>query len=44
MIVIYMQDTLKMIGEFKKPDRIGQTDRGPYIVYEFPLKEVNKDI
>jgi hypothetical protein len=45
MIVVYMQDTLKMIGEFKKPDRVGQTDRGVYIVYEFPSKEeTNKDI
>ena len=42
MIVVYMQDTLKLIGEFKKPDRIGQTDRGTYIVYEFPSKEVQK--
>ena len=37
MIVVYMQDTLKMLGEFPKPDRIGQTDRGAYIVYEFPV-------
>jgi hypothetical protein len=44
MIVIYMQATLKMLGEFKKPDRIGHTDRGIYIVYEFPLEEINKDI
>jgi hypothetical protein len=44
MIVIYMQATLKLIGEFKKPDRVGQTDRGMYIVYEFPLEEINKDI
>ena len=44
MIVIYMQATLKMIGEFKKPDRVEQTDRGMYIVYEFPLEEINKDI
>jgi len=42
MIVIYMQDTLKMLGEFPKPDRIGQTDRGAYIVYEFPSKEEQK--
>jgi hypothetical protein len=39
MIVVYMQDTLKLIGEFKKPDRIGGTDRGTYIVYEFPIEE-----
>ena len=38
MIVVYTQDTLKLIGEFKKPDRVGQTDRGAYIVYEFPLE------
>ena len=40
MIVVYMQDTLKLIGEFPKPSRVGQTNRGAYIVYEFPLKEV----
>jgi hypothetical protein len=39
MIVVYMQDTLKLIGEFKKPDRIGSTDRGTYIVYEFPIEK-----
>ena len=44
MIVVYMQDTLKMLGEFKKPDRIGQTDRGTYIVYEFPSKEEQKEL
>ena len=44
MIVVYMQDTLKLIGEFPKPSRVGQTDRGVYIVYEFPLEEINKDI
>jgi hypothetical protein len=42
MIVVYMQDTLKMLGEFPKPDRVGQTDRGTYIVYEFPSKEEQK--
>jgi hypothetical protein len=42
MIVVYMQDTLKMLGEFPKPSRIGQTDRGAYIVYEFPSKEEQK--
>jgi|GEM_PF-6179758 len=43
MIVIYMQDTLKMLGEFPKPDRIETTDRGAYIVYEFPNKEEQKE-
>ena len=38
MIVVYMQDTLKLIGEFPKPSRVGQTDKGAYIVYEFPLE------
>ena len=42
MIVVYMQDTLKMLGEFPKPSRVGQTDRGAYIVYEFPSKEEQK--
>ena len=42
MIVVYMQDTLKMLGEFPKPLRVGQTDRGAYIVYEFPSKEEQK--
>ena len=42
MIVAYMQDTLKMLGEFPKPSRVGQTDRGAYIVYEFPSKEEQK--
>ncbi len=42
MIVVYMQDTLKLIGEFKKPDRIGQTGRGAYIVYEFPIEKETK--
>ena len=40
MIVVYMSPTLKLLGEFEKPDRVGQTDRGAYIVYEFPLEEV----
>ena len=44
MIVVYMQDTLKMLGEFPKPDRVGQTDRGAYIVYEFPIEESNQPI
>ena len=44
MIVVYMQATLKMLGEFKKPDRIGQTDRGIYIVYEFPVEESNQEL
>jgi hypothetical protein len=34
MIIVYMQDTLKLIGKFPKPDRIGQTERGTYVVYE----------
>ena len=42
MIVVYMQDTLKMLGEFPKPSRVGQTNRGAYIVYEFPSKEEQK--
>ncbi len=39
MILVYMQDTLKLLGEFPKPDRIEQTSRGAYIVYEFPVEE-----
>jgi hypothetical protein len=39
MIVVYMQDTLKLLGEFPKPDRIEQTSKGAYIVYEFPVEE-----
>ena len=42
MILVYIQDTLKMLGEFPKPSRVGQTDRGAYIVYEFPSKEEQK--
>ena len=42
MIVVYMQDTLKMLGEFPKPTRVGQTSKGAYIVYEFPSKEERK--
>lgn len=42
MILVYIQDTLKLLGEFPKPDRIGQTGRGAYIVYEFPNKEEQK--
>ena len=42
MIVVYMQDTLKMLREFPSPTRIGQTDRGAYAVYEFPSKEEQK--
>jgi hypothetical protein len=38
-----MQDTLKMLGEFPKPSRVGQTDRGTYIVYEFPSKEESEE-
>ena len=44
MIVVYMQDTLKLIGEFPKPSRVGQTNRGAYIVYEFPKEESNQPI
>lgn len=44
MIVVYMQDTLKMLREFPKPSRVGQTDRGAYIVYEFPAEESNQPI
>lgn len=44
MIVVYMQDTLKMLGEFPKPDRIGQTSKGAYIVYEFPIEESDQPI
>jgi len=39
MILVYMQDTLKMLREFPKPSRVGQTGRGAYIVYEFPSRE-----
>jgi hypothetical protein len=42
MILVYIQDTLKLLGEFPKPSRVGQTDRGAYIVYEFPSKEEQK--
>jgi hypothetical protein len=42
MVVVYMQDTLKMLGEFPKPTRVGQTSKGAYIVYEFPSKEEQK--
>ena len=44
MIVVYMQDTLKMLREFPKPSRVGQTDRGAYAVYEFPSKEEQKEL
>ena len=44
MILVYIQDTLKMLGEFPSPTRIGQTDRGAYAVYEFPSKEEQKDL
>ena len=42
MIVVYMSTTLKLLGEFEKPDRVDRTDRGTYIVYEFPSKEEQK--
>lgn len=38
MLLIYMQDTLKLLGEFPKPDRIEQTARGAYIVYEIKIE------
>jgi len=38
MILVYMQDTLKLLGEFPKPTRVGQTERGMYAVYELPIK------
>lgn len=44
MILVYMQDTLKMLGEFPKPTRVGQTSKGAYIVYEFPIEESNQPI
>jgi hypothetical protein len=44
MIVVYMQDTLKMLGEFPKPTRVGQTSKGAYVVYEFPIEESNQPI
>jgi hypothetical protein len=44
MILVYIQDTLKLLGEFPKPSRVGQTDRGAYIVYEFPSKEEQKEL
>jgi hypothetical protein len=44
MIVVYMQDTLKLLGIFPTPSRVGQTDRGTYIVYEFPVEESNQPI
>lgn len=34
MIIVYMQDTLKLLKEFPKPTRVGQTERGAYVVYE----------
>lgn len=43
MILVYIQDTLKMLREFPKPSRVGLTDRGAYIVYEFPSKEEHKE-
>ena len=44
MILVYMQDTLKMLREFPKPLRVGQTGRGAYIVYEFPSREEQKEL
>ncbi len=34
-----MQDTLKLLGKFPKPTRVGQTERGNYVVYELPTEE-----
>ena len=42
MIIIYMQDTLKLLKEFPTPTRVGQTERGTYVVYEYPNKEEQK--
>lgn len=38
MILVYMQDTLKLLGEFPTPDRIEQTSKGAYIVYEIKIE------
>ena len=38
MIIVYMQDTLKLLKEFPKPDRIEQTPRGAYVVYEIKIE------
>lgn len=29
-----MSQTLKLLKEFPKPTRVGQTERGTYVVYE----------
>ena len=38
MILVYMQDTLKLLKEFPKPTRVEQTERGTYVVYELPVE------
>lgn len=40
MIIVYMQETLKLLKEFPKPTRVEQTERGTYIVYELPLEAI----
>ena len=44
MILVYMQDTLKLLKEFPKPTRVEQTERGAYVVYESSSKEVQKKL
>jgi hypothetical protein len=39
MIIIYMQATLQLLEEFPTPSRIEQTEKGAYVVYEFPVEE-----
>jgi len=34
MIIVYMSETLKLLKEFPTPTRVGQTERGTYVVYE----------
>ena len=42
MILVYMSETLKLLKEFPKPTRVEQTERGTYVVYEYPRKEEQK--
>ena len=42
MILVYMSETLKLLKEFPKPTRVEQTERGTYVVYEYPSKEEQK--
>ena len=42
MIVVYMSETLKLLKEFLKPTRVERTERGTYIVYDYPSKEEQK--